>query len=98
MVHFADMDLFKKCEERKNCDWPLRYGGTGYGKCIFDLEINDMISYHPVFGIRFLSEITMPSERIHKTSKRNPENRSDFLDLGSNAEHQLDKSEHPTPG
>lgn len=57
-----------------------------------------MILYHPVFGIRFLPEIVTRSERIHRISKRNPENRSDFLDLDSDAEHQSEKSEHPTPG
>lgn len=54
-----------------------------------------MVLYDPIFDICFLPEILMTVGRIHITRKKEPESRSDFLRMESDAAHQYEKSEHP---
>lgn len=54
-----------------------------------------MVIYDPIFGICFLPQILSVVERIHITKSKEPDSTGDFLNLDSDAEHQIDKSEHP---
>lgn len=54
-----------------------------------------MVIYDPIFGIRFLPPILRVVERIHITKSKRPDSAGDFLNLDSDAEHQIEKSEHP---
>ena len=54
-----------------------------------------MTIYDPIFGIYFLQQILSVVERIHITKSKKPDSTGDFLNLDSDAEHQIEKSEHP---
>lgn len=54
-----------------------------------------MILFDPVFGICFLSPILSVVKRVHITKSKKADNDRDFLNLGSDAERQSEKSEHP---
>ena len=54
-----------------------------------------MTIHDPIFGIYFLPPILSVVERIHITKSKEPDSIGDLLNLNSDAEHQIDKSEHP---
>lgn len=54
-----------------------------------------MVIYDPIFGICFLPQILSVVERIHITKSKEPETIGDLLNLDSDVEHQIEKSEHP---
>lgn len=54
-----------------------------------------MTIYDSIFGIRFLPPILSVVERIHIIKSKEPDSAGDLLDLDSDVEHQIDKSEHP---
>lgn len=54
-----------------------------------------MVIYDPICGICFLPQILSVVERIHITKSKEPDSAGDLLNLDSDAEHQIEKSEHP---
>lgn len=54
-----------------------------------------MVIYDSIFGIYFLPPFLNVAGRMHITKSKDPETIGDLLNLESDAEHQIEKSEHP---